>query len=47
MMSMENKSRIPIAQYTMDGEFLRNFDSYWSAAAWIMEHKYTTSTNQN
>ena len=42
-----SKSRIPIAQYTMDGEFLRNFDSYWSAAAWIMEHKYTTSTNQN
>lgn len=40
-------SRVPILQYSMNDEFLQEFESYWAAAAWIIENHYTTSTNQN
>lgn len=40
-------NRIPILQYSMEGQYLQEFDSFWSAASWIIENKYTTVPNQN
>jgi hypothetical protein len=40
------KNRTPVLQYSMDGNFLQEFDSFWTAAMWIIENHYTTSTNQ-
>jgi len=39
-------NRIPILQFSMDDNFLQEFDSIWTAAKWIMENHFTTSTNQ-
>ena len=43
----EHPNKISVQQYSMDDNFIQEFESYWSAAAWIIEHQYTKSTNQN
>lgn len=44
---MEHKNKKSILQYTMNGEFIQEFPSQWSAAKWILDNHYTNSTNQN
>lgn len=40
-------NRIPVLQYSMNDEFLQEFESYWAAAEWIITNKYTTVPNQD
>ena len=41
-----HSNRIPILQFSMDENFLQEFDSIWTAAIWIIENHFTTSTNR-
>ena len=42
---IDRYNSIPVEQYTLDNTYLRTFKSGCNAAQWIIDNRYTTTTN--
>ena len=44
--NQRKNNRQPVLQYSMDDNFIQEFESYWAAAEWIIQNQYTKVPNQ-